>query len=39
LIAVVYSQVGGEEAMLAVQFGDEYLEYKKRTPRFIPRII
>jgi protein-S-isoprenylcysteine O-methyltransferase Ste14 len=35
--ALLYSQVGREEAMLIGRFGDEYREYMKRTPRFIPR--
>ena len=33
-----YTQIGKEEAMLIDRFGDEYREYMKRTPRFIPKI-
>jgi protein-S-isoprenylcysteine O-methyltransferase Ste14 len=36
LIMIIYSQVGKEELMLIDRFGDEYREYMKRTPRFIP---
>jgi len=32
-----YMQIGKEELMLIGRFGDEYREYMKRTPRFIPR--
>ena len=32
-----YSQIGKEEAMLIDRFGDEYREYMKRTPKFIPK--
>jgi protein-S-isoprenylcysteine O-methyltransferase Ste14 len=32
-----YMQIGKEEAMLIDRFGDEYREYMKRTPRFIPK--
>jgi protein-S-isoprenylcysteine O-methyltransferase Ste14 len=32
-----YTQIGKEETMLIDRFGDEYREYMKRTPRFIPR--
>jgi protein-S-isoprenylcysteine O-methyltransferase Ste14 len=37
LLAMLYSQIGDEEEMLADRFGDEYREYMKRTPRFIPK--
>ena len=37
LLALLYTQIGGEEATLIEKFGDEYREYMKRTPRFIPR--
>jgi protein-S-isoprenylcysteine O-methyltransferase Ste14 len=33
-----YVQIGKEEAMLIDRFGDEYREYMKRTPRFIPKL-
>ena len=36
LLALLYTQIGGEEATLIEKFGDEYREYMKRTPRFIP---
>jgi protein-S-isoprenylcysteine O-methyltransferase Ste14 len=37
LIALFYAQIGKEETMLIDRFGDEYREYMKRTPRFIPK--
>jgi protein-S-isoprenylcysteine O-methyltransferase Ste14 len=37
LIALLYASIDGEEAMLIDRFGDEYREYMKRTPRFIPK--
>jgi protein-S-isoprenylcysteine O-methyltransferase Ste14 len=37
LIALIYKQIGKEEAMLIDRFGDEYREYMKRIPRFIPK--
>ncbi len=37
LITIIYAQIGKEELMLIDRFGDEYREYMKRTPRFIPR--
>jgi protein-S-isoprenylcysteine O-methyltransferase Ste14 len=37
LLALLYTSIGEEEAMLIDRFGDEYREYMKRTPRFIPR--
>jgi len=37
-IAVIYSQIRGEEAMLAERFGEQYLEYMRCTPRIIPRL-
>jgi protein-S-isoprenylcysteine O-methyltransferase Ste14 len=36
--ALLYAQVRSEEAILIDRFGDEYREYMKRTPRFLPRI-
>ena len=36
-VALFYSQIGKEERMLIEKFGDEYREYMKRTPKFIPR--
>lgn len=38
IIVVLYLEVGNEETMLIDRFGDEYREYMKRTPRFIPRM-
>ena len=32
-----YMRIGNEERMLIDRFGDEYREYMKRTPRFIPK--
>jgi protein-S-isoprenylcysteine O-methyltransferase Ste14 len=37
LITIIYAQIGKEELMLIDRFGDEYREYMKRTPRFIPK--
>jgi protein-S-isoprenylcysteine O-methyltransferase Ste14 len=37
LITIIYLQIGEEELMLMDRFGDEYREYKKRTPRLIPK--
>jgi protein-S-isoprenylcysteine O-methyltransferase Ste14 len=37
LLILLYTQIGEEEAILIGRFGDEYREYMKRTPRFIPR--
>jgi protein-S-isoprenylcysteine O-methyltransferase Ste14 len=37
VITLIYMQIGKEEAMLIDRFGDEYREYMKRTPRFIPK--
>jgi len=31
-------RIGNEEKMLIQEYGDEYLEYMKTTPKFIPRI-
>ena len=39
LITVICMQVGKEERMLIDRFGDEYREYMKRTPRFIPKLM
>jgi len=38
VIALFYMQIGKEEKMLIARFGDEYREYMKRTPRFIPKV-
>lgn len=38
LLAGLYTQIDEEEAMLIERFGDEYREYMKRTPRFIPKL-
>jgi protein-S-isoprenylcysteine O-methyltransferase Ste14 len=38
LITIIYEQIPNEEKMLAKKFGDEYLEYKKRTPKIIPKL-
>ena len=38
LLILLYAQLPDEESMLIDQFGDEYREYMKRTPRFIPRL-
>jgi protein-S-isoprenylcysteine O-methyltransferase Ste14 len=37
IITIIYTQIGMEEKMLIARFGDEYREYMKRTPRFIPK--
>jgi protein-S-isoprenylcysteine O-methyltransferase Ste14 len=37
MVALLYAQVGKEERMLIDKFGDEYREYMKRTPQFIPK--
>jgi protein-S-isoprenylcysteine O-methyltransferase Ste14 len=37
IITIIYTQIGNEEKMLITRFGDEYREYMKRTPRFIPK--
>ena len=36
LSALLYAQLPEEESLLLDRFGDEYREYMKRTPRFIP---
>jgi protein-S-isoprenylcysteine O-methyltransferase Ste14 len=38
LVTIIYMQIGKEEKMLIDRFGDEYREYMKRTPRFIPKL-
>ena len=38
IVTVISLQVGNEEAMLIDRFGDEYRDYMKRTPRYIPRM-
>jgi protein-S-isoprenylcysteine O-methyltransferase Ste14 len=37
LIVLLYASISKEEALLIGRFGDEYREYMKRTPRFIPK--
>jgi len=37
MVTMLYAQVGREERMLMDKFGDEYREYMKRTPQFIPK--
>jgi protein-S-isoprenylcysteine O-methyltransferase Ste14 len=37
LLILLYASIGEEEAMLVERFGNEYREYMKRTPRFIPK--
>ncbi|HXZ90321.1 MAG TPA: isoprenylcysteine carboxylmethyltransferase family protein [Candidatus Dormibacteraeota bacterium] len=37
LIVLLYASIGKEESLLTGRFGDEYREYMKRTPRFIPK--
>lgn len=37
-IALVYSRVSKEEAMMIERFGDEYRTYVKRTGRLLPRL-
>jgi protein-S-isoprenylcysteine O-methyltransferase Ste14 len=36
LALLLYAQLPEEENLLIDRFGDEYREYMKRTPRFIP---
>jgi protein-S-isoprenylcysteine O-methyltransferase Ste14 len=36
LLALLYASIGEEETMLIGRFGDEYREYMKQTPRFLP---
>ena len=36
LVTLLYMQLPEEESMLIERFGDDYREYMKRTPRFIP---
>jgi protein-S-isoprenylcysteine O-methyltransferase Ste14 len=38
LLALLYASVDEEEAILIDRFGDEYGEYMKRIPRFIPKV-
>jgi protein-S-isoprenylcysteine O-methyltransferase Ste14 len=38
LLAVLYTSIDEEEAILIDRFGDEYREYMKRIPRFIPKV-
>jgi protein-S-isoprenylcysteine O-methyltransferase Ste14 len=37
-IWVNYRRIPSEEEMMIEEFGDEYLEYKKRTSRLFPRL-
>jgi protein-S-isoprenylcysteine O-methyltransferase Ste14 len=37
IVTLIYLQIGTEEKMLMARFGDEYHDYMKRTPRFIPK--
>jgi protein-S-isoprenylcysteine O-methyltransferase Ste14 len=37
LLALLYASIDEEETMLIDRFGDEYREYMRRTPRFIPK--
>jgi protein-S-isoprenylcysteine O-methyltransferase Ste14 len=37
LLTLLYASIDEEEAMLIDRFGDEYREYVKRIPRFIPK--
>jgi len=37
LVTLLYMQLPEEERVLIQRFGDDYREYMKRTPRFIPR--
>jgi len=37
LLILLYASIGEEETMLVERFGNEYREYMKRTPRFIPK--
>jgi len=38
LLGLLYISIGEEEALLIERFGDEYCEYMKRTPRFVPKL-
>jgi len=38
LLALLYASIGDEETLLIDRFGDQYREYMKRTPRFIPKL-
>ena len=38
LLIVLYASIAEEEVILIDRFGDEYREYKKRTPRLIPKL-
>jgi protein-S-isoprenylcysteine O-methyltransferase Ste14 len=39
VLLVMYARLATtEESEMATQFGDDYQEYAKRTPRFIPRM-
>jgi protein-S-isoprenylcysteine O-methyltransferase Ste14 len=37
ILTMLYASINEEEAMLVDRFGEQYLEYMKRTPRFIPK--
>ena len=38
LTIILYLQVGKEEASLIAHFGNAYREYKRRTPRLVPKL-
>jgi protein-S-isoprenylcysteine O-methyltransferase Ste14 len=38
LLVLLYAQLGDEETLLINRFGEEYREYMKRTPRFMPML-
>jgi protein-S-isoprenylcysteine O-methyltransferase Ste14 len=39
VLFVMYARLAAkEESEMATRFGDDYQEYAKRTPRFIPRM-
>jgi len=38
LLIILYASIDEEEVILIDRFGNEYCEYKKRTPRFIPKL-
>lgn len=38
LLTLLYVQLPDEESMLIDRFGDQYREYMKRTPRFVPSL-
>jgi protein-S-isoprenylcysteine O-methyltransferase Ste14 len=38
LLIILYASIDEEEIILIDRFGDAYREYKKRTPRLIPKL-